>query len=150
MITLGPATSGDFDAIEALHAGGFDAPWSRGEFEKLMAGPGVFLLKAEEKGGAGLVGFVLARIVADEAEILTITVSSAMRGARIGQRLMEAAAAEAMALGAKSLFLEVAEDNEPALALYRRMGFRELGRRNDYYARGKSRIAGLTMGLTLA
>lgn len=149
MISVAPASESDLDAIVALHAGGFEVSWSAAAFAELSASPGIFMLKAEEKGGAGVVGFVMARIVADEAEILTITVSDQMRGARIGQRLMEASGAEALAHGAATLFLEVAEDNQAALALYRRMGFAEIGRRPAYYERKTGKITALTMALRL-
>jgi len=77
---------------------------------------------------------VLARLAAGEAEILTIAVRHASRRLGLGRMLMEAVLRHLHAERAETLFLEVDETNIPALALYRRLGFREVGRRDAYYA----------------
>src|SRR5690606_10955011 len=82
---------------------------------------------------AGPAGFVLARLAAGEAEILTIAVSRTMRRHGVGRDLMEAVLRELHAQRAEALFLEVDEINEAAIALYRRLGFREVARRPAYY-----------------
>ena len=117
-----------------LHADSFDEAWSEANFEGLLASPGVFSLMARAKEQP--IGFVLARAVADEAEILTLAVNPAYRRHGVGRQLVQATAEKATALGATALFLEVAADNAPALALYRSCGFREVGRRESYYVRG--------------
>lgn len=125
---VGPAT------LAALHAAAFDAPWSEAEIAALLAGPGVAALA--EPGG-----FLLLRVVADEAEILTLAVAPAERRRGVGRRLVEAATARAAEAGARSLFLEVAEDNAAAVALYQACGFRPAGRRRGYYRRGEGPAA---------
>lgn len=115
-------------ALAAIHADAFDAPWNASAFADLLAQPGV-LLEVEAAG------FVLIRVVADEAEILTLAVRPSARRAGLGARLTRAAAQRARSAGARRLFLEVAEDNAPARALYDRMGFEATGRRPRYYAR---------------
>lgn len=114
--------------LAALHAGAFDAPWDAAAFADLLAQPGVF---AEAEGD----GFILIRVVADEAEILTLAVRPAARRQGIAARLTARAAAEAQGLGATRLFLEVAEHNAAARALYASLGFQPAGRRRGYYAR---------------
>ena len=116
--------------LAGIHAEAFDAPWSASEFADLTAQSGVRALC----GAAD--GFVLLRIVADEAEILTLAVRPSARRAGLGRALVEAAALEAARSGARSLFLEVAQDNAAAAALYRGAGFVEAGRRPGYYRRG--------------
>lgn len=154
MIEVGPALARDLVRIVPLHSASFETPWTREAFESLMTSPGVFLLKAFDgalpAGRDDLKGFVMTRIVADEAEILTIAVEAEHYGKRIGEQLMLAAAAHALGLGALSLFLEVAEDNLAARRLYDRLGYEAVGRRPDYYTRGKDRIAGLSMRLDLS
>lgn len=145
---IAPAGDADLGAIAALHAASFDAGWSADAFAELLSGAGVFLWQARDEGH--LSGFVLAQIVADEAEILTIAVAEPFRGRRIGARLMEQVVVGALAQGAVSLFLEVAEDNLSAISLYSRMGFCEVGRRPAYYQRKSGPMAGLTMRLALA
>ena len=146
-IDIGPAGDPDIDAIAALHGASFEAGWSADTFAELLSGAGVCLWAARE--GRVLSGFVLARMVADEAEILTIAVAGPYRGQRLGERLMEQVVVGALARGAASLFLEVAEDNHSAISLYARMGFSEVGRRPAYYPRKTGPIAGLTMRLAL-
>lgn len=119
----------DAAALAALHAAAFESPWSAGELAALLAAPGVFALAEPGEG------FVLARVAADEAEILTLAVAPAARRRGLGRRLTEAAAELAAAQGAASLFLEVAEDNAAGRGLYAAAGFVEAGRRPGYYAR---------------
>ena len=119
--------------LAQLHAEAFDRPWSAVEFQTLLAQPGVGALAVEED--EALLGFVLIRAIAGEAEILTLAVAPNARRRRIGAALVEAATAAAQSLGAEALFLEVAADNVAALALYRRASFDVAGRRPGYYAR---------------
>ncbi|OYX58283.1 MAG: ribosomal-protein-alanine acetyltransferase [Brevundimonas subvibrioides] len=111
-----------------LHAAAFDAPWPAKAFADLLGQAGVFL-----EGEAD--GFVLIRTVADEAEILTLAVRPAARRKGLGARLLRAATVRAAAIGATRMFLEVAEDNAPARALYGALGFEAAGRRPRYYPR---------------
>jgi ribosomal-protein-alanine N-acetyltransferase len=122
--------TGSPEALAALHARCFTSPrpWSADEFAALLREPAVFLL-----GGAH--GFALGRVLADEAELLTIAVAPEARGRGLGHRLMEAFEAEAARRGATRAFLEVAEDNDAALRLYRARGYGESGRRRGYYRR---------------
>ena len=84
---------------------------------------------------AAPVGFVLARLAAGEAEILTVAVARAHRRHGLGWRLMDAVLRQLHADRAEALFLEVDETNLPALHLYRRMGFLQVGKRANYYRR---------------
>ena len=80
-------------------------------------------------------GFILLRVVADEAEILTLAVRPAARRRGVGARLVQEGGRLVAVRGATRLFLEVAADNDAALSLYRRAGFADAGRRPAYYAR---------------
>lgn len=82
-----------------------------------------------------LLGIALSRLIADEAEILTLAVDSSTRGQGAGQALLSAHLDRLARAGAQTVFLEVDEGNEPALALYRRAGFTEIGRRPGYYSK---------------
>lgn len=116
------------DVLAAIHAEAFETPWDAASLSALLASPGVFAVEEAD-------GFILIRVVADEAEILTLAVRPAARRGGVGGRLVEAAVVRAAALGAERMFLEVAADNVAARALYARMGFAEAGRRRGYYAR---------------
>jgi len=114
--------------LAALHGASFTnpRPWSAAEIAGLLANGATFLIE-------DAAGFALGRAVADEAELLTLAVPPARRRAGIGSRLLAAFLAAAAERGATSAFLEVAADNAAALALYRRHGFSEVGRRRGYY-----------------
>jgi Fur family ferric uptake transcriptional regulator len=131
------------DALAALHALAFDDPWSGADIATLLNSPGVFALAAREADVLG--GFILCRVVADEAEILTIATDPAYRRQGIARALLEAAAQAAAAGGAETLFLEVAADNAAALGLYRGAGFTPAGRRKGYYSRGPGAIDALVL-----
>jgi ribosomal-protein-alanine N-acetyltransferase len=125
-------TDGDMAALAALHAHCFPDPWDARAIAELLAVPGSFGFVAPD-------GFILARVAAEEAEILTLAVSPRARRSGTGTALVETAAAHAHRLGARTLFLEVGAGNHPAYALYRRLGFIEAGRRKGYYTAGRER-----------
>ncbi|MEL6765718.1 MAG: GNAT family N-acetyltransferase [Pseudomonadota bacterium] len=86
------------------------------------------------------------RFAADEAEILTLGVVPEARRRGLGTALLAASIAIAEGCGAASIFLEVAEDNDAARALYAAAGFEEVGRRDGYYERRDgSRVAALVL-----
>lgn len=117
-----------FAAIHAeAFAGPHAAPWSAAAFADLLTDPGVFSVYGRD-------GFILMRAVADEAEILTLAVRPEARRAGEGGRLVREGLVGAAELGAVRVFLEVAEDNSAARALYAKAGFVEVGRRPGYYA----------------
>jgi len=136
-------TASDPVALAALHAQAFAAPWSARELAELLSQPGVVAIAESD-------GFILIRIVLDEAEILTLAVLPAARRQGLGHRLVGEAAVAATQAGAARLFLEVAEDNAPARTLYDRAGFRQIGRRKAYYAQGDgSRTDAMVMSRNL-
>ena len=130
---LRAAAAEDAPALAALHARAFDRPWGAAEIARLMTAMGGFAVLAESETGAS--GFILARAIGGEAEILTLAVDPSVRRSGIGAALVEAAAGLAAQGGADALFLEVAADNHAALALYARTGFRQAGQRRAYYPR---------------
>jgi ribosomal-protein-alanine N-acetyltransferase len=79
------------------------------------------------------VGFVLGRLAADEAEVLSLGVAQAWQRRGLGRRLIEALARAAREMGARQLHLEVGAGNSAARALYAGLGFEESGRRRGYY-----------------
>ncbi|WP_371819123.1 GNAT family N-acetyltransferase [Roseococcus sp. SDR] len=128
---LATASAADAPALAALHAAAFPpgAAWSAETIATLLGMQGVVGLTAPG-------GFILARRVLDEAEILTLAVHPDHRRQGLGEALVETAAVVTAAAGARVMFLEVAEDNAPAMALYAKAGFERAGRRRDYYAPG--------------
>jgi ribosomal-protein-alanine N-acetyltransferase len=121
-------------SLAALHARCFpETPWTPHALALLLAQPGTAAFLAEQQGR--LLGFLLLRRAADEAEVLSLGVDPASRRQGLARRLLAAGEAWLGAAIAR-LFLEVASGNAPALALYRTLGFRQVGRREKYYADG--------------
>lgn len=143
----------DIEAMVQIHAAGFRRGWSIDEIEKLLGEDTVFaiLLRRESiLGVRRVLGFVLVRTVAGQAEILTIAVDPGRRGRGYGRQLLEEAMRRLYRDRVPEIFLEVDESNPAALALYRRLGFQEVGRRKGYYADGKGgHSAALVMRLQL-
>lgn len=126
----------DLDALAAIHAESFSRGWSVDEFRSLLADATVHCIVLRRESVFGwrrVLGFIMARNVAGEAEILTVAVSQLRRGRGHGRRLMEELLRRFYAERVDVIFLEVDEQNPPALALYRRFGFVEVGRRKGYY-----------------
>lgn len=136
------AEPSDAGLLAALHAPSFHSPWDEAAFADLLGQTGVFALAAEA-------GFILCRVILDEAEILTLSVLPESRGQGMGRRLTAAAADLARASGAERMFLEVAEDNTSARALYARAGFHQAGRRKAYYETPQGQTDALILVLNL-
>ncbi|MCZ8149629.1 MAG: GNAT family N-acetyltransferase [Roseomonas sp.] len=122
----------DASGLAALHAAAFEPAerWDVAAIATLLAMPGVFGLHIP---GAG---FVLARVAADEAEILTLAVIPPARRRGHAGALLAGAMAGALLRGAGTMFLEVSDHNGAARGLYAQAGFAEAGRRRRYYADG--------------
>lgn len=118
-----------------LHAASFAHPWTAEDVASLIANSSTLAAAALDPASGRLRGFVLSRLAAEEAEILTIAVESASRGKGVGRALFSEHLRQAANAGAKAMFLEVDRGNAPALALYKRLGFVAVGERAGYYGR---------------
>lgn len=146
---LRTADASEAQELAVVHAAAFPEPWPASEIAALGVGLGGFVLAAEREDGL-LVGFVLGRAIAGEAEILTLAVKPEARRDGIAHALVEALAVHARARGARKLYLEVAADNAPAIGLYKKAGFSEVGVRRAYYGRaGAAPVDALVMSRPL-
>jgi len=136
---LSEASPRDAAAFAALHAVSFRHGWSDGEFERMLGERNIVAHRATK--GRALHGFILSRLAGGEAEILSVAVASARRGRGLARALLNLHLRRLAGLGAGAVFLEVDEGNEPARRLYRRAGFREVGRRPGYYQQGRDQAA---------
>src|SRR5690606_11217727 len=121
--------------IATLHQSLFSPPWTRDDLAALMEQTGSAALLAVEPKDGRPVGFLLGRVVGDEAEILTLGVARDRRRRGTASCLVSAFVGRAAERGAARMFLEVAEDNHAARQLYASQGFGEAGRRPAYYER---------------
>lgn len=146
MIENAPASA--CELLASLHARAFPKkPWTGAEIAKLMENQAVFALL--HGNGAEPNGFVMAWAAAGDAELLTVAVIPEARRKGVGAALVTSAGVAALIRGAASMHLEVAEDNEAARALYRKLGYEEAGRRHAYYAGEGGSVDAIVMRRTL-
>ena len=141
---LSEASSRDAAAMAPLHAASFRRGWSEQEVEGLLVDRHVIAHRAMAAGK--LIGFIMSRLVEDEAEILSIAVAGHRRGRGLARNLLTLHLRRLAGLGARTVFLEVDEHNKPAIRLYDRAGFHEISRRPNYYpAAGAKAAAALVL-----
>jgi [ribosomal protein S18]-alanine N-acetyltransferase len=121
--------------LEMLHAPLFSPAWCVGTFKVLLDHPGSTAFMARAGEPLESIGFIVGRLAADEAEILTLGVCRSWQRRGVGRRLTEAFSRAVRKTEARRLHLEVAASNAAALGLYKRLGFEEIGRRKRYYDR---------------
>lgn len=145
---LRPAEPGDLPALLAIDAACFEADirYSRREMVQFMSLPGAGTLVAEAldprtargpgQAPPALAGFILAVAQRRGGHIITLDVLPEHRRAGLGRRLMEAAETQMLSSGAVMVQLEAAVNNAPALAFYRRLGYRAVKKLPGYYPGG--------------
>ena len=128
--------SGDIDAVMSIMDSAFGRQfgeaWTRSQLAGILPMAGVRLMVAREPHSDGAVGFSLFRTVADESELLLLAVAPTHHRRGVGQRLLEAFLEQARNDGVTRVHLEV-RDGNPAVSMYRNVGFSPVGRRRNYY-----------------
>lgn len=131
---LREGTLSDAARIAEIHASGFAIGWDGHEIEAMLQSRHPCdVLVSRAVIGEVVTGFALSRVIVDEAELLSLALDREVRGQGLSEKLLRRHAQRLRQAGAMRLHLEVAVDNAPALALYRRLGFVETGRRKGYY-----------------
>ena len=125
----------DVPAMARIERDSFEAPWSADEITRdVTAGGNVYVAVAladEERAG-----YAEIRMIAGEGQIYNIAIAPEFRREGIGEALLRHLIDKADADGCKLVTLEVRSGNEAAMELYKKLGFREVGRRRGYYAKG--------------
>ncbi|MGH9702987.1 MAG: GNAT family N-acetyltransferase [Candidatus Acidiferrales bacterium] len=130
--TIRPFTPQDLDSVMAIQSGSpGSARWSRSDYEHVFRGGFAGWVA---QGESGILGFAVARRMADEIEILNLAVASVVRRSMIGTLLLGEAMRWGKEGGAHRAFLEVRDTNFAAILFYERNGFLGVGRRRHYYS----------------
>jgi ribosomal-protein-alanine N-acetyltransferase len=135
----------DLSRVVEIEKDGFRHPWSRELLERELSHAWSTVLLAIEDRPAALrqaqgdrvevvVGFIVFWLVHDEVHVLNIATAREERRRGIGRALMEEAAEAGRRQGATLATLEVRRSNQAAIALYRVLGYRQVGVRPNYYA----------------
>ena len=129
-INVCAASEKELDAIAALEAATFSAPWKREDFAKMRTDQSRLLLAAHADGA--FCGYIGSYTVAGESDITTVAVLPDFRRCGVGLALLQALC-NALSGQSDAVFLEVRESNTAARRLYEKCGFCAVGKRNGYY-----------------
>ncbi|GJM03489.1 MAG: acetyltransferase [Rhodomicrobium sp.] len=137
-------------SLANLHKSAFQRGWGAHDFalflqDKHMRLTGAFPSKRHDPAG-----FLLLRVVADEAEVISLAVSRRHRRKGLGAGLMDMAIDELYDEGVKTLHLEVDEKNRAAVRLYEQLGFDIVGERKAYYPSDKGSAGNNALIMQLA
>ena len=148
-VTIRPADSSDYPAVERLEQASFDDPWPTDAIlQELMPSQLRWPILAEFEGA--VVGFLMSWRTPDELHILNVAVNPEVRRRGIGSTLIKAAIAEARRCGLGQITLEVRRGNFPACAMYESFGFEQTGLRPRYYADNGEDALIFTLDMDLA
>jgi [ribosomal protein S18]-alanine N-acetyltransferase len=136
--TFSAARPSDAAAIAAVHAASFRRGWGEDEVYRLLMDGTVVAHRVMAR--RAMAGFIMSRIAADEAEILSVAIAPARRGRGLSRSLLDLHLRSLAGRGVRSVFLEVDKQNEPACRLYAAAGFHEVGRRHGYYEGGAAAL----------
>jgi ribosomal-protein-alanine N-acetyltransferase len=136
--SISEARPADASAMAAVHGASFRRGWGEDEIRRLLLERNVVAQRIT--AGGKLIGFILSRLAAGEAEILSVAIAPGWRGRGISRQLLDVHLRRLAGIGVRTVFLEVGEQNAPACRLYRRAGFQEVGRRQGYYDGGATAL----------
>jgi len=128
VVELGEPDVRDLMALEALC---FAYHWSREQFLLGLEGEAFKVIGVRRDGV--LAGYMAFSLIADEMEILNLAVHPEYRRQGLGEALLSRSFEICVAHGIAKSFLDVKVSNDPALALYRKFGYKKIGVRKKYY-----------------
>lgn len=136
----------DLDQVTAIEQRNYEFPWTRDIFHDCMkVGYECFGLQVERQ----LAGYAIHSCGAGECHLLNLCIDQPWRRRGFAGILLENVVNRAGQTGCWALLLEVRPSNPAAVALYRRRGFRKIGRRPGYYRARDGREDAIVMQLDL-
>ncbi len=146
-VYLRPMEQKDVEEVGAIEREAYAFPWSKGIFtDCLRAGHVAWVVEEEGQIHA----YSLMAVAAGEAHLLNLCVRPRCHRRGFGRVLLSQMLAEARARRAQTMFLEVRPSNRPAIALYHKMGFSEVGTRPGYYPAHNGKEDALILALQLS
>lgn len=132
-IIIKPLSSDFSESCSRIHRDCFAYPWSAQDLEAMIASSAYVADGAIDSTSGKLLGFVLTRCSGDEAEVMTVAVSSSSRRKGIARLLLGQHLGRLRTSRIVKIFLEVGEANQPARLLYSTFDFKAVGTRKGYY-----------------
>ena len=136
-LAFSPMQVQDIEAVVRVENDAYPFPWSRGNFLDSLASRYDAWVAREPDGR--LAGYFLLLHAVDDVHLLNITVRPDLQGQGVGTQLLQKVIALAEAAGISAVLLEVRPSNRHALAVYRHVGFQEIGMRKNYYPAGEQK-----------
>jgi ribosomal-protein-alanine N-acetyltransferase len=152
-VRIDSGSSTDIDSVmivmDSAFGRRFGEAWTRSQLAGILPMGGVSLMLAREPGHGEPIGFSLFRTVAGESELLLLGVVASHRRRGVGRRLLDNFLEQARNDGVARVHLEV-RDGNPAVEMYRNVGFSPVGRRRNYYhAADGQRFDAITLAFQL-
>ena len=122
-------------AVAELEKICFSDPWSENSVASELKNKLALWLVAEEEGTVA--GYIGSQTCGDESDVMNVAVHPDFRRRGIAEALVNSLVTELNAIGSHCLTLEVRASNAPAVSLYEKLGFAEIGRRKNYYRNPK-------------
>lgn len=137
----------DIDAVLDIERASFTNPWKRSMFESELRNPvsSAYTLKRDFGDDETVAAYIIFWVVQGEAHILDLAVHPDCRRRGLGEALLVAALDMMRTRLVFEVFLEVRKSNAPAIALYRKLGFKESFIRRNYYGDEDALVMTLVM-----
>ena len=135
----------DAQIMADIHAQSFDRPWPALDMAVHTQRDICFGIEQN----AELAAFIILSCAAGQSEILTIATAQTARRQGLAGQLLHGVIEPLESQNVTEIFLEVAEDNHAAIALYKKSGFQSIGRRPGYYRRAEGRVSAITFSKKL-
>lgn len=139
-------TGADLDAVLRIERAVHAHPWTLGNFSDALRSR--YQCKVFEADGT-MLGYAVLMLAVDESELLDIAIDAGLQRRGWGRKLLEELMVLARHHGKHRMVLEVRASNAPAIALYRKAGFADIGLRRDYYPAENGREDAILMGREL-
>jgi ribosomal-protein-alanine N-acetyltransferase len=146
LLGIRPMREEDLATVIAIELQVYEFPWTLGIFRDcLRVGYCCWVITLSER----VIGYGVTSVAVEECHLLNVCIHPDWQGQGLGQKLVRRLLNLARQHGAETAFLEVRQSNDSACALYRRLGFVEVGRRRDYYPTQGGREDALVLSLML-
>ena len=146
LLRIRTMTHGDLSPVLAIETANYEFPWDKEIFlDCFKAGYGCWVCEENDK----ILGYSVMTMGVGEAHLLNISIAPKEQGQGVGRKMMEQMIEIAKG-EAETMFLEVRPSNPGAIALYKKLGFKEIGVRKGYYPAQNGREDAIMLSLELA
>ena len=129
----------EIETIASIESGSSEFPWAKNQLSKSISNPNNLCYAVSVK--SQIVGYVIAMLSADSADILNITIHKDFKRKGYGSSLLDYLTKELIEKDIKTIFLEVRRGNFAAISLYSSLGYKEISVRKNYYTKNSNQLS---------